>query len=83
MEWKDNISSQLFNGKQVFVADIPHACQAEENDDWFKNKAEASKKDISETIQFVRKMNMEIHNEYDDDDDDEESDESVDIYEDP
>ena len=68
MEWKEKIASQLFNGNNAFVADLPHACQAEDNDDWFKKKVETSKKAISETIQFVRKMVMEIHNQYDDDD---------------
>ena len=38
-----------------FVADIPHACTAEENAYWSNNKAKASNKAISETIEFVRK----------------------------
>ena len=56
MELKEKNISQLLHFTKQYVADIPHACQFEEDAYWLNNKTEASKKHILETVEFVRKM---------------------------
>ena len=70
MDWKEKIASQLFQGNQEFLSYLPRACQAQENDEWIKNKAEASKHAISETITFMNNLIMEINRQCDDEDSD-------------
>ena len=77
MDWKEKIASQLFQGNQAFLSDIPRACQAQENDEWIKNKAEESKHAISETIIFMRNLIMEINFHCDDEDSDKSTDMSL------
>ena len=61
MEWKANIRSRLKAFNDKYVADLPHACTAEELAEWSSNKGKASNQAISETIDFLRKSKDNDH----------------------
>ena len=81
MDWNEKIASQLFQGNQAFLSDLPRAFQAQENDEWLKNKAEELKNAISETIIFMRNLIMEINRQCDDEDTDKSTDMSLGAWE--
>ena len=38
MDWKEDISFQMFQGNKEYLQNLQHACQAKENDEWLQKK---------------------------------------------
>ena len=68
MDWKEKIAIQLFQGNQEFLSYLPHACQAQENDEWLKKKMKASEYAISETIKFMNNFTIQMNPQCEDSD---------------
>ena len=51
MDWKEKIAFHMFKGNKEYLQNLPHACQAKENDEWLQKKLHAS------NMQFQKQWN--------------------------
>ena len=53
MNWNQKIASQLYEGNERYLPNLPDSCQTQEHEEWLQKKMCASKQEILETMQFM------------------------------